>query len=209
VTGRATIAPVNADRRVVHLGSAFTFREPNDTNTDRLRDRFETHVTDIRLVDTGVIEGIDSITKANAEFTTVYERYSLQGEYLLTSINRNTALGSGLDFDGFYLLGSIFLTGDSRPYSLSRGNFGQVSPSKSLGNGGFWAWELAFSYHDIDLTDGEIDGGTQTMLGVALNWYPKKNLNFQINYKSVTDHGGGNFPGAEPSVLRARGQLYW
>ncbi|MCA1780041.1 MAG: OprO/OprP family phosphate-selective porin [Xanthomonadaceae bacterium] len=112
VTGRATIAPINAGRRVVHFGSAITHRQPNDTDTGRFRDRFETHVTDIRLVDTGTIGGIDSITKANFEVATVYNRYS-------------------------------------------------------------------------------------------------QNLRFQINYNAVTDHDGGNFPGAEPSVLQARGQIYW
>ena len=208
-TGRATIAPINADRRVLHLGSAVSFREPNDTNTDRFRSRFETHVTDIRLVDTGAIGGIDSITKANVEFATVYNRFSLQGEYLMTSIDRSSAMGGDLDFDGYYLLGSIFLTDDSRPYSFGGGNFGKVSPSKSLSNGGIGAWELGFSYHDTDLSDGGIDGGTQTMLGIALNWYPEKNLRFQVNYNAVTDHDGGNFPGAEPSVLQARGQIYW
>lgn len=209
VTGRATIAPINANRRVLHLGSAVSIREPNGTKTVRFRDRFETHVTDIRLVDTGTIAGVDSITKANFEVATVYNRYSLQGEYFLTSIDRSSAFGGDLDFDGYYLLGSIFLTDDSRPYSLSGGNFGKVSPSKSLSNGGMGAWELGLSYHEIDLSDGPIDGGTQTMFGVALNWYPEKNLRFQINYNAVTDHDGGNFPGAEPAVLQARGQVYW
>ena len=208
-TGRATIAPINADRRVVHLGSAVSYRKPDDTDTDRFRSRFETHVTNVRLVDTGAIAGIDSITKANVEFATVYKRYSLQSEYLLTSIDRSSAMGGDLDFDGYYLLGSIFLTDDSRPYSLGGGSFGKVSPSKPLSNGGLGAWELGFSYHDIDLSDGGIDGGTQTMFGIALNWYPVTNFRFQINYNAVTDHDGANFPGAEPSVLQARGQVYW
>ena len=209
VTGRATIAPINADRRVVHLGSAVSYREPNDTDTDRFCSRFETHVTNVRLVDTGTIAGIDSITKANFEVATVYNRYSLQGEYLMTAIDRSSAMGGDLDFDGYYLLGSIFLTDDSRPYSFGSGKFGKVSPSRPLSDGSIGAWELGFSYHDTDLTDAGIDGGTQTMLGMALNWYPEKNLRFQINYNAVTDHNGGNFPGAEPSVLQARGQVYW
>lgn len=209
VTGRATVAPINAGRRVLHLGSAISYRQPNDTDTARFRDRFETHVTDIRLVDTGTIGGVESIFKANVEFAAVYNRFSLQGEYLRTSLDRNGATGGDLDFDGYYLLGSFFLTDDSRPYSLKGGSFGKVSPSKPLSNGGYGAWELGLSYHDIDLADGGVDGGTQTMLGFALNWYPEKNLRFQVNYNAVTDHDGGNFPGAEPSVLQARAQVYW
>jgi len=217
VTGRATVAPIQSARKVLHLGSAATYRKPDGTNTDRFRDRFETHVTDVRLVDTGIIEGIDSITKANFEIAAIYNRFSLQGEYLMSSIDRKSAMGGDLDFDGYYLLGSIFLTNDSRPYSIGGGNFGKVnpgsfspvSPSKPIGRGGLGAWELGFSYHDTDLSDRDIDGGTQTVFGIALNWYPATNFRFQLNYNAVTDHDGGNFPGAEPSVLQARGQIFW
>lgn len=208
-TGRATFVPINSERRVLHLGSALSWRKSDGSDSFLLKDRFETHVTNTRLIDTGTISGSDSILKSNLEVAAIFNRLSVQGEYLRADIDRDSGFGNDLDFDGFYALGSFFLTEDARRYSFGNGSFSAVKPSNPVGRGGIGAWEVALRYSATDLRDGTVDGGDQDILGIALNVYPIDNIRFQLNYNTVLSHDGGKFDGAEPSVLQGRAQVFW
>ncbi|MGH8650675.1 MAG: porin [Gammaproteobacteria bacterium] len=60
----------------------------------------------------------------------------------------------GHNFDGYYVYGSWFLTGESRPFLTTeiqpfddkRGEFSLIEPKRILGKGGFGAVELALRY---------------------------------------------------------------
>lgn len=208
-TGRATFVPIRNDNRVLHFGSAFSIRDGGDDERVRFRERFETRVTNTRLVDTGFLTEVDGFTKFNLESAFVQNRLSLQGEYLRTSVDRAFESGGDVDFDGFYLTGSFFLTPDTRPYNFGGGKFGGVKPSNPVGQGGAGAWQVGFRYSDLSLADGNVDGGDQSILSAVLNWYPQRNLRFSVNYNRVIEHEGGNFPGAEPAAVTARAQVTW
>ncbi|MEX2516498.1 MAG: OprO/OprP family phosphate-selective porin [Gammaproteobacteria bacterium] len=208
VTGRVTFSPIHEAGRVVHLGAAVSQRNTNSDNTVRFRDRFETHVSGTRLVDTTNLTNTDDVTRFGLEAAGVWDRLSLQGEYIMADVSRKDG-SPDVDFDGYYLTGSFFLTEDTRPYKFGGGSFDKVSPSSTVGKGGIGAWEVGLRYSSVDLSDGLVDGGDQDILTLGLNWYATKNIRFMGNYVTVLDHTGGNFPGAEPAAFQARAQVFW
>lgn len=214
VTGRVTFSPIHSEGRVLHLGGAASWRDTNDREAVRFRERFESHVTDTRIVDTGTIQGVDNTVRYGLEAAGVFDRFSVQGEYIRTNVNLNSGLGPDPDFDGWYAYASVFLTPDSRAYKFADGAFDKVSPKSVVGQGGIGAWELGVRLSNLDLTDGTFTGGDIDTLTAGLNWYPTKNLRFMVNYVTVLDSdehvfGGGASAGAEPAVIQTRAQVFW
>lgn len=186
VTGRAHFAPIAEQERVIHVGAAASYRGDGG-NDIRFRERPESHVTSTRLVDTGTIDGYSHQTLLGAEAAAVFGPFSAQGEYIQTSIDVDSP-GSDLDFSGWYVFGSYFLTGEHRPYKASSGTFERVKPKSIVGKGGHGAWELAARYSSIDLQDSGIDGGEEDDITVGLNWYATPNIRFMVNYiRASTD----------------------
>ena len=75
-------------------------------------------------------------------------------------------------FTGFYVYGSYFLTGETRPFR--NGNFDRVRPFKELGKDGLGAFEVALRYDQLDLSDTPVlaraDNKAQSIT-LGLNWY--------------------------------------
>lgn len=209
-TGRAYFSPIHESDRVLHVGVAGGYRNINESDTIRFRERMESHVTSTRLIDTGDFDAED-ITLLGLEAAGVLGPFSLQGEYIRTNVNRAIAGNPDVDIDGWYVFGSWFLTGESRNYEFDKGGaFGSISPNSVVGKGGYGAWEVAARFSSLDLNDGDILGGEQDIFTAGLNWYPTKNLRFMVNYNTVIDRDeNGNFPGAEPAVIQGRAQVYW
>lgn len=135
-----------------------------------------------------------------------------------------------LDFSGWYVEGSWFLTGESRPYDWKGGKFKGVKPSRPFGKGGLGAFQLGLRISELDLTDGNrvrdfegatdaagvtelpgyfIDGGKERNLTLGLNWYPNANMAFYANYVNVLDVAGGPRDGMEPSIFQVRAMIFW
>lgn len=187
VGGRATWAPINEKGRVVHLGGWGAWELANEVTTAtgdddqvRFRERPESHITNTRLIDTGTITDVDSITKYGVEAATVMGPFSLQGEYIMTAVETDQAGLDDPEFDGWYVYGSYFLTGESRAYK--NGSFGRVKPTSVVGKGGYGAWELAVRYSNLNLDDGGINGGEENNVTVGLNWYTTPYVRFMANY---------------------------
>jgi len=206
VTGRLTVAPIATDDRLVHLGGAASYRDTGDGTTLRLRQRFESHIADRRLVDTGLIFGVDSLLRTGTEAALAWGPFSLQGEYMQAGLQRSGP--EDLDFSGYYVYGSWFLTGESRAaaYSTGSGKFGRLVPNAPVGVG-LGGWELATRFSRIDLSDRDIAGGEEENLTVALNWYPTYNVRFGAEYVHVLDVSGGPNDGDEPAAFQMRAQV--
>lgn len=179
VGARLTWAPWNEKTKVLHFGGSAAWEDPED-NDVRFRSRPESHITSTRMVDTGDFPNPDNFTKYGIEAATVLGPFSLQGEYMQVQAQDNTPGLSDPDFDGGYIYGSWFLTGESRNYK--NGAFGRVSPKHPLGKGGIGAWELALRYSTIDLDDGSFNGGDEDNITVGVNWYVNKYVRFMANY---------------------------
>ena len=200
IGGRLTYAPWASDTGALHLGVAAGMESPRlGDDAARFRARPEANVDGGRLIDTGTIAAVDDITKYGVEAAWVQGPFSLQAEYLATEVSR-TGGNPDVDFDGYYVFGSWFLTGESRPYSAKKGSFGRVKPAAASG-----AWELAARYSNLNLNDGAITGGEMDNWTLGLNYYMNANARLMFNYIAVdTDDNAGN---DDPSIFLMRAQV--
>ncbi len=200
VSVRACVAPVNRDSAVLHLGASGQYRSPRG-DAVRFRARPEAHVDDTRLVDSGSIEDVSGYATYGFEAACVQGPFSMQGEYIGVDIDRDDACSIWMD--GFYVYASWLLTGESRPYDASSGEFGRLKPSNPLGEGGYGAWELALRYSELDLDD-EVGGGEQHNVTAGINWYVSKTTRLTFNYvvaRAETEDGDVD---ADIAMMRAQ-----
>lgn len=202
---RLTVAPIAEKNRVVHLGGYGEWRAPTDDEV-RYRSRPESHIANVRLVDTGTIGNVDNTVKWGLEAATVMGPFSLQGEYM--NVDNDVDGGSDPTFSGWYAYGSWFITGESRTYKASSGTFDRVKPKSIVGKGGKGAWELGARYSSLDLNDSGINGGEEENLTIGLNWYATPTVRFMANYIKVLDlKDPTTTDDSEPDVFQLRAQI--
>jgi len=180
VTGRVTVLPIYEDKgaSLLHLGAAYSYRNPDDAL--RYRERPEAHLTS-RFVDTGTFAS-DRVDLWGLEAAWVNGPLSLQAEYIRADADR-TGTGSDVDFDGYYVQTSYFLTSEHRNYKASEGAFSRVKPKNNFRfGGGPGAWEVAFRYSELDLDDKDITGGRLENMTAGLNWHLNPNMRIMWNY---------------------------
>jgi phosphate-selective porin OprO/OprP len=155
----------------------------------RISARPESHVTGIRLVDTGDIAAVGSRTSLGLEFAAVYGSLSAQAEFIQQSLATE---GSDFDLGGYYAYLSWFPGGQSRPYK--DGKFERVEAEN--------AWEFGLRFSSMDLNDGVAAGGEQDNLTVGANYYVNPHLRFMLNYIVVDTERAG--VADKPEVFQAR-----
>lgn len=198
--GRFAFVPYHSKNRAFHLGLATEYRETDTENNVRFRSRPESYVTNRRLVDTRMIHGVDSSLKVGCEFAGIYGPLSLQGEYISTMVDRQE--DDDLCFDGWYIYGSWFITGESRRYLVKHGKFGSIQPVNSYG-----AWELGIRYSVLNLIDRDITGGKENDLTLGLNWYPNANIRIMANYIRANVHPNRNGKDENLNIFQMRAQF--
>jgi len=119
------------------------------------------------------INDVDTTSKKNIEALYIYDKYSLQGEYISTDVN---ALKDNYNFYAYYIQGSYFIVGKGRRYDLADSSLRKIKPSKD------GSLEFALRYSYIDLNDKDEHGGTQSDINYALNWYLSKEIKIMLNY---------------------------
>ncbi|MGH8496914.1 MAG: OprO/OprP family phosphate-selective porin [Gammaproteobacteria bacterium] len=192
--GRVVFAPELNEGMLLHLGLAATWMEPETTDplndSFEIRQRPESHVTDTRLVDTGVLDDASNMQNYGLEAAWNLGSLSFQGEYMMSSVETDAG---DFDFDGWYAYGSWFPGGQTRPYK--DGAFQRVEA-----NG---AWELALRFSSLDLDDGIVQGGTEDDITLGVNYYVNPYLRFMFNYVQADVEGGINGD-EEPDIYQFR-----
>ncbi len=195
----------NDGKQLLHLGLGYShqFRD-EDENTIRYRARPESHLTNARLVNTGRIaaDGADLI---NPEVAFVWGSFSMQGEYFWSTLDSTQA--DDPTFQGAYIYGSWFVTGENRTYSTSSAKFGRVQPAKNFGEGGIGAVELAARWSWLDLNDGDVAGGEQNNFTLGVNWYLKPNYRVMFNYVYADVEDFDEAEDGDADIFQARFQV--
>lgn len=206
VSGRATFAPEISENTRLHLGAALSYRNTGSIDSVRFRERPESHVTNNHLVDTGSIDA-DDFTRVGLEAALISGPFSLESEYNYIDLNRANSGLANLDFSGYYVQGSWFITGESIPYDAKNGTFGKPRVKGIVGKGGVGAWQLAMRFSSLDLNDADINGGEEQNFSLGLNWYTTPNIRLSANYVNVLDVNGGSSAGDEPNAFQLRAQV--
>jgi len=192
VNGRVTFEPINDTGRVVHLGGSAFHVSQLANKSVTLGDRPGTRVDNglIESVTLGPVtsgtaqtQGVRDATYWGTEGAVVFGPFSAQAEYGHLNVDRYGAVPSG-NFDGYYVFGTFFLTGESRGFK--GGVVDRVKPFNDFNPGaGHWgAFELAARYDRMDLTDHAISPlpHLATSWTGGLNWYLNPNTRFIFNY---------------------------
>lgn len=189
---RGTFAPINEENRLVHFGANIGQRKTNDANNQvnsnspafALR---TANNSGLSLSNTGNITGLDKVTLGILEFSAMYGPLSFQSEFAQAKAEREQR--SDLDFNAFYVQAGYSLTGESRTYKGSDGEFKRLKPKNnfSLEKGTWGAWEVAARYDQLDLVDEDILGGEQKRVSLNLNWYMNENVRLLAGYTRTFD----------------------
>ena len=198
VTSRVTGLPIYRDngRRLLHFGASISAREPQG-GTIQYRSRPEARFVPF-FVDTGDVNA-GSILLGGLEAVAVSGPLSIQAEAIGSQL-KGTDYGDLL-FWGSYVQVGFFLTGDHRVYDKELGVFSRIAPRdkfsgkrlfKKGGPGG--ALELTGRISNVDLDDGEVQGGKMVDLSFGVNWYLSSTsmVKFNYIYSDVKDVGHSN-----------------
>lgn len=205
VTGRVTGLPWKSEdgRRYLHLGASATQRNPD--GPFRYRARPEAHLAQAYL-DTGALR-TSSLISYGGEMLLVYGPASLQAEYVGSDLD--VAEMGERHFDSYYVSGSWFLTGESRPYAAAEGVPTRLRPKHPFSlreeTRGWGAWEVALRYSWLDLNDGPVRGGEMADWTFALNWYLNANTRIMTNY--ILAHPENDLFDGDVKILQTRFQV--
>lgn len=172
-------ATASSDDRVMALGSN-TFMESNTLRTNMLGTP-DLSCGSVAFGGLPAVSGncVRDVIGYGAEFMAAYGPLSVQAEYLGAHYDRRADRlamaraagnyapgGTSLDFDGYYVYGMWYLTGESRAASYSVSNiagpatFGAIQIKHPLSAGGWGAWALGARYSALDLNNGPFQGST-------------------------------------------------
>ena len=184
---------------VAHPDGDVTSADTNG-NEGRFRTRSEIR-SDSRWLDTGRIAGADWYEVAGVESILNMGPLQIVGEYQSTWMQRDAVTagtGPDLNFHGGYVYVAYMLTGESIPYDRTSGTIGRVHPDQNFFvvdscncgiSSGSGAWQVAFRYSYLDLTDNDIAGGVENNATLGLVWYfnPNSSLQFNAVYGDIED----------------------
>jgi phosphate-selective porin OprO/OprP len=205
---RLTYTPINTKTQVLHVGGYAGFRDVSD-NGDLLNGgkgtalKYETaHMSNLHLLDTGSIANLNKLSMYGLEAAYMQGPFSVQTEYTISDASRGGG-SSDEDFSAYYVQAGWTLTGESRSYKGSDGEFKRLKPAHKFSpgaDGGWGAWELAARYDHADMNSGDIRGGEETAITIALNWYLNENVRIMADYRRAIDvdpranlETGGNY----------------
>lgn len=193
--GRITVAPALGKNYAVHLGLAAEYRDIDDGEGVRLRARPATRLTDVRLVDTRTIDGIETSSTIGAEFAWAYDRFKLQSEHTQLQLHGL----EDLTFSSSYVSASFLIGGEPYSYRASRGNFRAAKPEGKWG-----ALELTGRFATLDLTDGGIAGGQHEEMTIGISYIFNEYIRLVLTHSELDATPNRNGVDEDVSVTSLR-----
>lgn len=238
---RVTFSPVHNDCTVYHAGVSARYVDLHDTeNAFQFSTGLEGRARQTPVLFTGIpFNSTDSYDVWGFELAGRWGPLMVAGEYMLANVNRPTFIpqfdpalftpptqnprypGGKLDYNGYYVMASYVLTGESKSYDFDTGTFGRVHPKCKYG-----AWEILARYSFVNLRDGLIYPSASSsyqgtvyrpaldtsrdMVGgahgatVGLTWWVSDNVRFMANYVRA------DLPiDADMNIFGLRAQVNW
>ena len=213
VQGRIIWQPLKGRTNALHIGTTGYIRKPNNestvcndtitTDTDcsqysngrlssvRYKSVGETSIDGRDILDTGKISDVSYYWHSGIEAARVFGPLSLQMEYGVVEIDRR--ISSNPMFEGGYIQGSYFFTGESKNYNSYFGQFWRIKPFKDYtpGKGG-GAWEVAARFSYIDLDDLDVLGGKASSYTLGINWYLNSFVKAMLNLNHTESSGSSS-----------------
>jgi phosphate-selective porin OprO/OprP len=173
VAARVTgLISINEDgSRYLHVGASARYAGA-DAGVIRLKGKPESNVTS-NYVDTGNIAASNQKEFA-LEALWTRDRYSVLTEYVRSQVNATQIANPS--FYGFYVTGSVFLTGEHRPYDRNVAFARRPIPRSRWG-----AVEVTARYSRLDLDDKSIHGGVMDKGTLDLNWFLNRRCKLAVS----------------------------
>jgi len=157
----------------------------------------ELRVDGAKFINTGNIPARHAST-VGAEVAAQKGPFFLASEYEHITVERSD-ISSSPTFNGYYVEGTWFLTGETKGYNQASGAFDGPTTVNHVFNpraGGLGAIELALRWSDMNLNyhagslgiapaADAIRGGEQQIFTAGLNWYPTPVVRFMLDYQHV------------------------
>lgn len=186
---RLTFLPVETDGTSLHLGLVYSIDDFGRTGTGlpatggpstaSLAGRTSgTQVTGVSSVALGTTAAGESQTTYAVEAASAFGPGFIQAEYANATLGQASGT-SDIDVTSYYVQGSFFVTGETKPYKKDRGTYGSPKPQGEAG-----AWEVTGRYDFIESPDltGATGKPEVTQITVGLNWYANPNVRVMLNY---------------------------
>lgn len=194
MAARGYYNPARSNTGLWHLGASI-FRQKTGDSAE-ISTRPESHVTNIRLVDTGQFTDVDNETRYGIELAGAKGSVSGRFEAMMVEWDRSTGVRNR--FAGAYLEAGFFPTGQAYRYRNGQFLRPELDPGET-------AWEIAFRLSWVDLNSHEVLGGKEFNAGAAINYYPIPNLRAQFNAILVNS----DQPDSDGWLVQGRLQFNW
>ena len=190
---RGTWNPILEKDRMVMLGANYGYRKQSDTGEinngkDPAFAYSTTNFSSLKVVNSGNISNFNDVQMGILELSAMNGPFSFQSEYAKGTVNRDNG-SSDYDVSAYYAQVAWTLTGETREYKATDGEFKRLKPAKIFDpDKGTWgAWEVALRHDSIDLTDADITGGDAKRMTLNLNWYLNENMRVLAGYERFYD----------------------
>ena len=191
--------PFNEERRLLSMNGGVYYRGFDANAILRFRARPESHVTGVRLIDTGLLGNLSDTLLYNMSITGLLGSFHAQAEYTGALVKRRGPQPD-LSFGGFYVQAGYFLTGENRRYDSRYGKYRRVKPKRNFTlGGGPGAWEIAARFSQMSLQSEDVAGGREYDVTLGLNWYANPSIMFRLNYVAAMPHPTTNIQPWGPS----------
>lgn len=194
-TGKVVFRPLLKENASLHIGGAFSYRNPKLSSTDgyfvgRFSSRNSTNINRKKYLDTNDVKGLDHEIAWTVELAAHYDflrfesAFIARGMYLDQAVNPKSTQWA----QGWYAEAGFLLFGGSQNYDAGGAKYTRTTSDRKWGN-----LELTARYEYCDFNtgdlfnfnaaDSDILGGSAEAVAIGLNYYPIKNVKIMLNYQ--------------------------
>jgi len=187
VTGRSPISsamrfiysPFHAATQALDLGFSTWYTRPdsNKTVTYSAVPEVKNRNTDT-VISTGAINNVAYTGAGGLEAAYIQGPWSAEAEYIRQWVIRDSG-SDDLHFDGYYITGAYFLTGESLSYSFPDAAIWGTTP---IQNPTWGAWEIATQFSHLNLSNQNVRGGKEDNASLGLNWFANQFVELKLDY---------------------------